>query len=763
MQKEQAPSQFSMQERIEFLAATELFSGLDKSILQNIAAELVPRQINTGQILIQQGDVGDCMYVVVNGRLRVSLEQAGKAPQALREVGHGESIGEIALLTGQTRTATVAAIQATEVVCLSKESFDRLAATAPEMVAQLQHSVTEYLRRRQLRATLKATRLLSDLDEALLNDLEAELTWVSLVSGETLVRQGDPGDCMYIIISGRLRVIQQRADQTQHILRELGRGESIGEIALLTGEHRTATVYAIRDTEVAKLSKANFEHLLGQHPHAMVRTFMRSLIEIISAHETKPMRSALKTSLTIAVIPAHGDILLTEFTQRLVQALSILGPTLHLSSARVDAYLGKPGIAQEDMSRWDATDVQLVSWLSEQEFEHRYVVYEADPALTAWTRRAERQADHILILGHAASDPTPGALEIELCAPERDTLHKQTSLVLLHRDGKHWPTGVQQWLAPRQVDQHHHIRWQRALDFERLARIVVGRAIGLVLGGGGARGGAHLGVLRALEEAQIPIDFIGGTSAGAVTAGLYAMGYDVATIVQDFKGLVSRNQIDFTLPIVALTSGNLQLEYFKRLFGNLQVEDLWLPCFCVSTNLTRAEVVVHRSGSLRHAISASNAAPGICPPVVEQGELLVDGGLLNNLPMDIMRKLCGAGTVIAVDVMPPVDLAAIAAYGDTLSGWQALWNRMNPQSAKSNMPHIAALLYRAGEVGSIHALKTQLGANTADLYLHPPIEKFGMMEWAALDQIIELGYQHAKAQIAQWQADTVANANIAKG
>lgn len=759
MQKMQAFAQYSMEKRIEFLASTEQFRGLDATTLQKLAAELTPLSLSAGQTLIRQGDVGDCMYVVLNGRLRVSLEQPGKAPQILREVGVGESIGEIALLTGQTRTATVSASQVTEVARLSKESFDRLAATSPAMLAQLQRSVTEHLRRRQLRATLKATRLLGALDEALLNDLEAELTWVSLVSGETLVRQDDPGDCMYIIISGRLRVVQQRADRTHHILRELGRGESIGEIALLTGERRTATVYAIRDTEVAQLSKASFEQLLGRHPHAMVRTFMRSLIEIISAHETKPTRAELKTSLTITVIPVHAGIRLTEFTQRFVQALSALGPTLHLSSERVDAYLGKPGIAQEEMSQGDAADVQLVSWLSEQEFEHHYVVYEADPALTAWTQRAERQADHMLIVGYATGAPLPGALEIELCTPKRDNIHKRTSLVLLHRDGKQWPTGVQKWLAPRQVDQHHHIRWNRAQDFERLARIVAGRATGLVLGGGGARGGAHLGVLRALEEAKIPIDFIGGVSAGAVTAGLYAMGYDIATIVQYFKGLVRRNQIDFTLPIVALTSGRLQLDYFKQIFGNLQIEDLWLPCFCVSTNLTRAEVVIHRSGSLRHAVSASNAAPGICPPVVQQGDLLVDGGLLNNLPMDIMRELCGAGVVIAVDVMPPVDLGAMAAYGDTLSGWQALWDRMNPQSSNRRMPHIAALLYRAGEVGSIHALKTQLRTNLADLYLHPPIEKFGMMEWAALDQISELGYQDAKVQIAQWQAATSVKSN----
>lgn len=756
MKKEQMSSPYG----IEFLAATELFRGLGEVVLQNLAAELVPLQISAGHTLIRQGDAGDCMYVVVSGRLQVSLAQIGKAPQVIREMGIGESIGEIALLTGQTRTATVSAIEATEVARLSKESFERLAAASPEMASQLQHSVTEYLRRRQLRAALKATRLLNDLDEALLSDLEAQLTWVSLVSGETLVRQGDLDDCMYVIVSGRLRVVQQRTGEAQHILRELGRGESMGEIALLTGERRTATVYAIRDTEVAKLSKTSFDHLLGQHPHTMVKTFMRSLIEIISSHEAKPTRADRKISLTVAIIPAHDGLLLTEFTQRLVQALSILGPTLHLSSERVDAYLGKPGTAQEQPNRWDATDVRLVSWLSEQEFEHRYVVYEADPALTAWTQRCVRQADHILIVGYATHDPTPGALEMALFASEEASLHKQTSLVLLHRDGKHWPSGVQHWLAARHLDQHHHIRWNQRSDFERLARIIAGRAIGIVLGGGGARGGAHLGVLRALEEANIPLDFIGGVSAGAVIAALYAMGYELATIVQLFKGLVSRNQIDFTLPIVALTSGNLQLEYFRELFGKLQVEDLWLPCFCVSTNLTRAEVVIHRKGSLRHAISASNAAPGICPPVVDQGELLVDGGLLNNLPMDIMRKLCGDGTVIAVDVMPPVDLAAIASYGDVLSGWQALWDRVNPQSAQSRMPHIAALLYRAGEVGSIHALKTQLVTNLADLYLHPPIEKFGMMEWSALNQIIELGYQDAKAQIARWQEESKYGAGI---
>lgn len=607
-------------------------------------------------------------------------------------------------------------------------------------------------RKAQLRSALNSTAIFRSLDATVLADLEAELEWVTLTSGETLIRQGDPGDCLYVVVSGRLRVVLEEDGKEVRVFREVGRGESIGEMALVTGEKRTATIYATRDAEVARLSQESFDRLLERHPQAVTKSFTRAIIQSLN-QQLSGEKPGINAHITVAVVPASPDVLLSQFTERLVAALTTLSPTLHLSSRRVDAHLGEAGIAQDDMAVWDATDSRLLGWLSEQETKYRHIVYETDPTSTAWTRRCLRQADQILIVAHSTSQPKPGALEMELLHSDDSRARKRTSLVLLHRNGQQMPVGTRHWLAARQVEQHHHLRWDTEADFGRLARFVAGRAVGLALGGGGARCFAHIGVIRALAEAGVPIDAISGTSAGALIGAQCAMGWDHETILRQTRRAIQSNTNDYTVPYVSLLAGYKVSAGMADLFGSTHIDDLWLPFFCVSTNLTQADVMVHRDDLLWQGVRASNGLPGLLPPVIHEGDALIDGGLLDNLPMGVMRDICGSGTVIAVDVAPPVDLAEIAQYGAGLSGWHALQSRFTPWAAKLNVPNLLALLLRAVEVGTVYALKSQLKQQIADLYLRQPVEAFGLMEYAAIEEIAAIGYQHTSAQIAAWWPD----------
>jgi hypothetical protein len=151
---------------------------------------------------------------------------------------------------------------------------------------------------------------------------------------------------------------------------------------------------------------------------------------------------------------------------------------------------------------------------------------------------------------------------------------KRKSLVLLHRNDAQSPSGTRRWLALRQMDQHFHLRWQNEADFGRLARCVAGRAIGLALGGGAARGFAHIGVIRALEEAGIPIDIVGGTSVGALIAAQWAMGWNAQRILDASRTYVLSPQNDYTLPLVALLTGHRTSELLQNLFGKLDIQDL---------------------------------------------------------------------------------------------------------------------------------------------------------------------------------------------
>ncbi len=178
---------------------------------------------------------------------------------------------------------------------------------------------------------------------------------------------------------------------------------------------------------------------------------------------------------------------------------------------------------------------------------------------------------------------------------------------------------------------HHHLRGPA--DYDRVVRLLTGRAVGLVLSGGGARGFAHLGVVRALREHGVPIDLVGGTSMGAILAAGVASEWSHEELVRRFKRcFVDTNPLsDYTLPLVSLVSGRKVSTLLRSELGDIDIEDLPLPYFCVSSNLTTGRMSVHQQGTLWRWLRASVAIPGVLPPVFQGGEVFVDGGAMNIL------------------------------------------------------------------------------------------------------------------------------------
>lgn len=741
---------------ILFLASTELLSGLDKSILHDLKKEIKLVRIRSGKTLIRQGAVGDCLYIVINGRLRASIKHESGDEEVLGEVGHGQSVGEMAILNEEPRSATVRAIYDTELVKLSKEGFNRLVEKYPQAMKQVTQTImtrfqsSESRRFRpaatELISFLASTELFGTLDRSILRDLEADLEWVNLSSGEILIHQGDVGDCLYVVVNGRLRVVTERQSGDKEVIGEVGRGECVGEMAILTGEDRSATVFAIRDTELVKFSKVQFDQFMEKHPQAMMQ-----IARIIIKRLRWAIRSSrvINTLTTIAVVPTGEHVPLSDFSNRLATALATAGSTLHLNSVHFDSLLGK-GAAQTPQD--DANNGRIVRWLNDQETKYRFIVYESDSTWSPWTSRCIRQADCILIVGLAKSNPELGEIETKILNATSSKVTARKELVLLYQGGNQQPLGTQKWLAIRHLDTHHHIRLDIKTDFERLARLLTGRGVGLVLGGGGARGFAHIGVIQALEEAKIPVDIVGGASMGSIIAAAYAMGWNHEVMLGKIRSILKDPGalFDLTIPIVSLLSGQKFVKILTSLFGDTQIEDLWLKYFCVSTNLSRAKMMVHQEGPLWRSVRASGALPGIIPPVFYQGDLLVDGAVLNNLPVDIMSALCNGGPVIAVDVSFHVDLAANSQYGDSLSGWKVLWNLMNPWT-KLNIPNITSILMRTTELSSVHVQETLIMTGKADLYLRPPVDQFGILEFKSAEKIVEIGYQFAKEKIKAWK------------
>jgi predicted acylesterase/phospholipase RssA/CRP-like cAMP-binding protein len=593
------------------------------------------------------------------------------------------------------------------------------------------------LRRERLASSLAA--LFGSEDPALTDDLLRLGQWVRLRGGERLFRQGEPGDSMYIVVAGRLVALREDGAGGRRVVGQIRPGESVGEMGLLASQPRSATVQASRDSVVVRISEETFREVAAEHPRLLAST-----ARLVVRRNAELMRGAAPNERpkSIAIVPLRRSVRCDDFVERLRRALARRGPTLVVDRARADAVLSANGVSSTRGD--DARSLVLSRWLDEQELRHDALLYPTEGLADPWTAQCIRQADVVLLLAPSGESPELDDLERRLSRGDGDGPRRE--LVLVHPRGASSPDGTGRWLAPRGVARHHHVRSENDDDFRRLARYLAGEAVGLVLGGGGARGFAHLGVIRALREAGIPIDAVGGSSQGAIVAAAVAMDWDDETIERAHReGFTRRNPIgDYALvPHVALVRGKRLDTALERWFGARDVADTWRSFFCTSANLTRARAEVHRSGPLWRALRASISLPGVLPPVVMGGDLHVDGALLDNLPVEPMRE-SGVGRIVAVDLS--VRNEAGMTVDELPSAVDFLKGRLFSGGPTAS-PGIASILVKSAMLSSTQRAREL--ASTVDLFLEPAPAEIGFLEWKALDRGIDLGYRYAKRELAR--------------
>jgi lysophospholipid hydrolase len=584
--------------------------------------------------------------------------------------------------------------------------------------------------------------LFAGLDATALATLDQMFEWICLPSGETLCRQGDPTDAVFIVIDGSLETLVE-GEGEERLITVLEEGDPIGEVGALTTEARSATVRAIRDSNLLRIRPEQFLKLLNTHPQIAVN-FARLLAQRLRRLTLLP-RLAAKVR-AIAIISATASPVATGFIDDLVSALVRLNhPTRRIGSREVDAELGV-GVADAR----PGTDAQwhLTNWLDAQQAANRLIIYECDDRPSVWTHRALRQSDLILMVARGDEAPAKGPID-ETFSSNPALTRIRRELVLLHKSGSR-PSNTDRWLNLRASARHHQIHMDDAADFARLARSITGTSVGVALSGGGARGFAHIGVLKALKEQGIAVDMIGGTSMGSVVAAQVALGWDVPTMIERNRKAFTECPVfrDLTFPYISLMKGKSTRNLLRDMFGDTLIEDLWLPYFCVSTNLSRARVVVHDRGPLWLWVRSSSSVPGIGPPIPWNGDLLVDGGLLNNLPVDILAARC-AGTLIASDAGASIDLRTEVSTRAEMSGWAQIGRALNPWSKAANFPNMFEILLRCTAMSSDQSLEES--KRRADLYLRPELGSVGSLEWAAIDRVVDIGYQHACQQLDSWQ------------
>jgi NTE family protein len=560
---------------------------------------------------------------------------------------------------------------------------------------------------------LEGSEDLRGVDAAALQALADGAVHFSLPAGDVLFESGSMPDGVYLLASGRLGV---RLAADGAVAAEIGRGELVGEVGWLLKEPRSATVLALRDSELLWLPHSVLERVT-----AASSAFALALGQLCARRLRHSNRAnhAPRHARVFALVPNSEEVDAIGFAAQLVAELRRAG--------RVELM-------------WDVRATTHTSgWFSRLEEQNDYVIYATDPTDSGWTRQCCRQADVILGLAHAGAPARPWPHSLTGPAAARGA---RIELALIH-PGSFAGGTTAGWLKTLPAAMPHHIL--DADDFGRLSRLLTRRGVGLVLSGGGARGFAHLGVIRALREARVPLDFVGGASIGAIIAAGVAMGWSDDEMQARYRrSFVETNPVnDYTFPFVALTRGRKVSRQLEREYGEASIENLRRPFFCISANLTAGCALEHRQGSLSQALRASVAIPGVLPPVFRGEEVLVDGAVINNLPVDVMHRHA-PGLVIGCDVGADYNFSAHPGQDDG----PPLWKFFARGRGGKRRINIFQILMHAGMVNSVSGLAAQ--RTLADVMLRPPLANIDLLNWHAFEPAIDAGYEYAKRALEAW-------------
>jgi NTE family protein len=531
----------------------------------------------------------------------------------------------------------------------------------------------------------------------------------TLPGGSTLYGVGEPAEELYFLKAGRLGVFRREEGQEQQFLGLIRPGEPAGEMALIAGTPHSAALVALRDSEVWALPRAAFFAAAERDPAVMTEVARLMIMRVRQVSRPSP----------VGAPSAFGFIA--------VDGTASIRPLVGLIAAEIEKLDYSVGVAGVEAVGASA------EWFSNLEAEHDFVLYAAERDEETWKQLVGRQVDRLFWVGHG--DRKPPA-QITGYASEPLQAQQLVDLILIQPAARRMPQGSEAWLDVAKTQRLFHVRKGDKADAARMARVLTGHSVGVVFSGGGARAYAHIGAVRALRELGVPIDFIGGVSMGAMVGAGLALGWDRAEMDRRMrKAFVNSSPIaDIAFPMIAMTRGDKVRTRLEENFGDVQISDLPLPFFCISSNLTTGAYHMHRRGSLRRALRASIALPGVLPPVTEGSDVLVDGAVMKNFPADVMHAF-HLGPVVGVDVSRGRSINA-ADVDNPPPFWPWV---MSGEWRKG--PPIVALLMRAATVSTGRDLAASREAS--DVLILPKVDRIDIRDWKAYDPAVEAGYQAA--------------------
>ncbi|GAA0488654.1 patatin-like phospholipase family protein [Parasphingorhabdus litoris] len=577
--------------------------------------------------------------------------------------------------------------------------------------------------------------LFDGVSEAALDALESVSTLKPVSGGENLVMQGDDADALYFVESGRFRVVVNKV----HIVAHIEAGEAVGELAFFAGGKRTADVIATRDSVVLEVSRKAFDEIAHDHPE-LTQAMLKLVSERLVVATARTASVSTGTPRVIALLPAGTSQLPDGLLSRLAAAFEAV--------VKDDT----PIIAVDQGTSEASDGAAYQAWLAEQEAMGAYVLIDGSGS-SEWSEQVCRNADALVMVANltgqpGAIDPVPNESEqsaMRWIAPQ------QRTLLVVRKTQGHPIAGTAAFIDPREPKLHHHMANDSDADFAKVARFLTGRAIGLVLAGGGALGCAHLGVVQALRQADIPIDFIGGASAGAAMGGAIARGMSVEETLDQMEAMFIKAKAmrRLTLPLYSLLDPTVFDAELRERYGTKDIADQPINFFGVSTNLSTNGLHIHRRGPLWECVRASGSLPTILPPFIDSdGNILVDGGVLDNVPVKVMHGL-KTGPNIVVSLGDPDEIwRTEVEYEDIRGRWTLMKDVLLRKKREAEFPSIVEIMSRSMVVASRMASKEMLGDE--DILVNPPIiPDMQILDWHLGRELAEMASEYISSQVIE--------------
>ena len=724
------------------------FSKSETDLILNVSEDYA---FKANEIIFKKGSSKYCGAVIVKSGKIVIYDDITKSPIDGFEAGEYFNISS--LIFSRKRTFSATAKENSEIIFLEKSKMDSLMENDNEIGNILEKLSVEEYDKGKLFGIFRGLYG-EKMDYKSHKEIYKKGKWVFLEDNSNLFNYGEKSDSFYLLVTGLLKAYIPKKGELIEV-GEIYEGEVIGEMGILTNEARSASIFATRDSVVFKIDLEKANEIIMQYPLVLLQVATKIADRLRKVqHSNERHRTDIHSIVQLSSGKNHTKEIIS-IGNSLIDSMNKFNRSIVVSSKKVNEILNIESInAELERDKFYPALDDLVDNFTK---ENRYLLLLCDEEYTPWTTWCLAISDKNIFVVEESAGVSNTELLNKMNLSEKDIpihLHDEKQLIIYHQSKNSFPSKTSSIIEmlPK-ISNHYHMSINNKNDSDRVSRLIAKKGIGLCLSGGGAKGNAHIGVYKALIEHNIPIDAVCGTSAGGIVASLIAFGYDPETIISRLKETYKRNSFkEYTIPVTSIIATKKVIQDAIFLGNDMDIEDLWIPYFSIAVNISKSKLDVIDKGPVYKATRATAALPGILLPVIKDTSFLVDGGLINNMPGDIMLKKYG-GKLISVSVSPQEDLdAKFNDFPNQSSYFIKNLLRMN-KKFPHEIPGLSNILMRSIFVASSNKIKEVI--DLSDLFLDLQVKDVGLLEFEKIDESVEFGYEYAMKKLKNFDKSSL--------